>query len=223
MSNQEIYGQNPGSISTELPEDDKIINYINERCKDMDRGYLAIGKYILERYFANEPANFQDRNPFKNTSLRSLAKRRNKILLSLSMLSKILRVVIQDTQLREHSVDVDLLSFTAKAELLSHQDEQGKVQLSHKILAEGLSTREVRELVKIACKKKTGNATEPSPFSKFLKTLKGFDAKVYLPPESLAETDPSLRTQLREEVLEGLRLLNQHLAACNAALETLEG
>lgn len=154
---------------------DEAVKFINEKkealreaiAKPTYQTFIEIGNYILEKFFDNNIEVAVSKDQSKNTTFRALCDHQD-IGFHFSTLNKMVHAAVQEkyfiTQKEKLSKDtLDKLTYTHRVSLIRLPNEENKIALVNKIVKEGMTTRNLEELVTKERNKLIGSDRESTP------------------------------------------------------------
>lgn len=128
----------------EVRKMDEAVNFINQQANAPARSLLAIGKYLLETFFDNDPKKVDDRAPRKGVSLRKLAEHKD-LALNHQSLSNAVKLAIQEDIFKAEKYTA--LTESHKLILFRLHDKKAKLKYADKVIKENLSVRKLHEVL----------------------------------------------------------------------------
>ena len=234
MSQESVIIDKKGfSASSEISRHDRdlierSVRFINDKANEtLYKGALEIGSYILKYFFNNDIARASSKNPRKINSYRELCRHRD-LAVPYSTLTVMVRVAAQEKFLTENRVDVSRLGYTHRANLIRLDNNEGKLALAQRCIAEGLSTRKLSELIKKERQALSAERKEEPVNTAFQNIMKierliGRSEKSELVTDidKIRSMQAKTREDLREKATALLEIMSQTTKDCRKILKNL--
>jgi len=180
-------------------------------------GAQAVGEYVLDRFFGTDPGLVQSRNPYKNASLRALAKKCGtpELPISRTWLTNAVGVAAMIRRLPSTARAFKELPPSYQESLLPLRDPNEVERMANEVASRDLTYRELRRVVaeeRAKIPRKDSRGRPPTPvIIKFLgKLLKGFPSDRNRPAFTKADME-ELDEDQRKFAVNSARLLQERL------------
>ncbi len=187
---------------------DEAVAFINQQANAPAKSLIEIGKYLLDKFFENDPKKVDDRAPRKGISLRKLAEHED-ISMNHQTLSNAVKLAAQ-----EHLFEAPKYqSLTESHKLLLFRlgkKDKEKIKFADKVVKDNLSVRKLNDvlvgakLLAARGRPELGSGSAPDLFASFIH-----------PIEKLANFDFSFdidtANQLTDEQFDALKALKDRL------------
>jgi len=213
--------------------DDETVQLINSAIQETEAAFYAtgirIGRWILEKYFNNDHALAASRNPRKQTSFQRLCERPD-LKVDPTTLARMVRVAVQETYLTDNIANLENLGYTNRILLLRVDDEQKKLELAQRCVAESLSTRQFDDLIDQELRTGAGEPQDEAPKNpvKFVAQMDKFlesSRKIALikDPAKLNKLHASTKEALKKEAEKLVAHMQEITRECNELITALAG
>lgn len=208
---------------------EESVEFINEKANEtLYRGSLEIGEFLLKHFFNDDIELASSRNPRKPKSYKALCNHKE-LAVPYTTLTIMVRVAAQERFFKANNINTNKLSYTHKADLIRLNNDDVKLELTHKCIANKLSTRQLSQLVnkkrrQILEDKKSDQ--DETAFKNILRIdqliNRSLKSDIITDIDRLRSMRSKTRDELRQKTSDLLKQMTQKTKECKALLRNLD-
>jgi len=123
------------------------VKFINDKVAEtVFRGSIEIGEYVLKNFFNDDIELASSQDPTKSASYNALCSHPD-LAVSRTTLARMVRVAAQERFFIANNVDVGMLGYSHRVELLKLENNETKIALVQKCIEMSLSKRKLIPLI----------------------------------------------------------------------------
>ena len=180
------------------------VKFINDKVAEtVFRGSIEIGEYVLKHFLNDDIELASSPDRYKSASYSALCSHPD-LAVSRQTLSNMVRVAAQERFLIANNVDVGMLGYSHRVELLKLENNETKIALVRRCIEMSLTVRKFKPLINNACRDPEEQIeNEPTKMAK--KHIAGLECLVGGPTVSTVINDMDQLRIIEKETRQKLR------------------